>query len=72
MEKKDCTLFGDAASRVLFLQLVDEHDMDLIMNLAEKIVVISFGSKIAEGEPEAIKNDSVVIEAYLGSEDEPA
>ena len=49
-----------------------EHDMDLIMNLAEKIVVISFGSKIAEGEPEAIKNDSVVIEAYLGSEDEPA
>lgn len=30
MEKKDCTLFGDAASRVLFLQLVDGHDMDLM------------------------------------------
>ncbi|MAA65142.1 MAG: ABC transporter ATP-binding protein [Alteromonadaceae bacterium] len=50
--------------------LLVEHDMNVVMNVTDHIVVISFGRKIAEGGPESIRNNQDVIEAYLGKDDE--
>ena len=47
--------------------LVIEHNMRVIMNLAQKIFCLAHGELLAEGLPEQIKNDKRVIEAYLGS-----
>jgi branched-chain amino acid transport system ATP-binding protein len=43
-----------------------EHDMGLVMDIADRVVVLDFGEKIADGPPDQIKNDHNVIKAYLG------
>ncbi|MDY3918382.1 MAG: ABC transporter ATP-binding protein [Candidatus Limivivens sp.] len=47
-----------------------EHNLPLTMKVCDRIMVLNYGKKIAEGSPEAVKNNKQVIEAYLGEEEE--
>jgi ABC-type branched-subunit amino acid transport system ATPase component len=48
--------------------LIVEHDMEFIMQLVDRLMVMEFGAQIAVGKPKAIQSDSRVIEAYLGAD----
>jgi ABC-type branched-subunit amino acid transport system ATPase component len=49
--------------------LIVEHNMNLIMQLANRITVVNFGRRIADGAPEEIRANSEVIAAYLGGDE---
>jgi branched-chain amino acid transport system ATP-binding protein len=68
-EKEDMARFVLDIREALDIPIVIvEHDMQVVMDIADRIVVLDWGHVIAEGPPEAIKHDPAVVKAYLGAE----
>ena len=69
-EKQELAAVLDQLRKEGMSILLVEHDMDFVMNLTDHIVVMDFGTKIAEGTPEEVQTNPAVLEAYLGGIDD--
>ena len=66
-EKEDIARYVlDANEELGYTIALIEHDMGVVMDICDRIVVLDFGHKIAEGTPEEVKSNAKVIKAYLG------
>ena len=66
VEKKELSIFIKSLLNDVKGILLIEHDMKLVMDISDKIVVLNHGAKICEGKPDEVQNNQQVIEAYLG------
>jgi sulfate-transporting ATPase len=71
LDERETAELGDVVRRLAkewgIGVLLVEHDMSLVMEIADRVVVLNFGRNISEGTPEAVRRDEHVIAAYLGS-----
>ncbi|MBV8031134.1 MAG: ABC transporter ATP-binding protein [Betaproteobacteria bacterium] len=67
-EKQDmCRFILDANDQLGTTLVLIEHDMGVVMDISDRVVVLDYGRKIADGTPDDVRSDQAVIDAYLGS-----